>query len=145
MSYLLSTQFLLDVLGSRRPATDWIDKVPTRSVEISVVSIGQAMQQIEARARPSDREAMLRDLRRIEASFDIPGHQGVIPFEAEAARVWSRLIAAELPCTNGAGASFSLSLASKMVVATALARSATLVERPQPYHDLVDGLIVEHP
>lgn len=145
MSYLLSTQFLLDMLGSRQHATDWISKVPTRSVEISVISIGQVMQQIETRAPACDREAMLRDLRRIEASFDLPGHQGIIPFEAQAARVWSRLIDADLQRTNDAGRSITLSAASKMVVATALARSAALVEQPQPYHCLVDSLIVEHP
>jgi predicted nucleic acid-binding protein len=145
MSYLLSTQFLLDLMGSKPQATAWRDKVPTRSIEISVISIGQVMQQIDKHARASDRDAMKRDLRRIEASVDMPSYQGIVAFEADAARVWSRLIDVPLEFARTDGSRFALSLASKMVVATALTRSATLVEGPQPYHAMIADLSVEHP
>lgn len=145
MSYLLSTQFVLDILTNRSAAISWYSKTPARSVELSAVSIGQAEQQIEHYARPANRNGLLKALRRLEASLDLPGHKGVIPFEAEAARIWARLIDEPLHYTPKNGEARPLSQASKMVVATALATGATIVEAPHPYHNDVARLTVEHP
>ena len=63
MLYLLSTQVLLDILGKQSPGTQWMTTAPAGSVEISVVSIGQAQRYIGKLSSASEREKLMRALR----------------------------------------------------------------------------------
>ena len=151
MLYLLSTQVLLDILGKQSPGTQWMTTAPAGSVEISVVSIGQAQRYIGKLSSASEREKLMRALRRIEATVTGKNreHEGVVPFDGEAARIWAELADADLPyIVRNPGhpeREVPLGATGRMVVATALARSGTLIEAPQPYHERIARLLVEHP
>lgn len=147
MIYIFSTQALLDLLSGKPTITEWHKTAPARSVEVSVISIGQALRQIAGLASQNQRERLARALRRFEATLD--AYDGVVPFDAEAARAWAQLMDADLRYTgrniDGDEKDVALGVANRMVVATALARGGTIIENPQPYHDQVERLLVEHP
>lgn len=151
MAYFLSNQVLLDILGKQEAATQWMAQIPQGSVEISVLSIGQAQREIAKLCSASTREKLLRSLRRIEAAMigKDREHDGVVPFDAEAARIWAELADADLTYIvrrpHGSEEEKSLGHVARLVVASALARGATLVEAPQPYHGKIARLSVENP
>jgi predicted nucleic acid-binding protein len=144
MIYVLSTQCLLDLLVGEKYILDWIAKVRLQQVEISAVSIGQALDTITRDITdPAQRKNFERELGNIVTAAQI--HQRVIPFTDETARIWADLLGRKLPCTTPGGGTDDLSAASRMVVATALQRGASLVDKPQPYHATIPDLNVTHP
>lgn len=143
MIYLLSTQALLDLLAGEAPITTWLRGIPLQPVEISAVSIGQAQETIQQVKSIAARKNHERQLSIIVATAN--NIQGVIPFGEVAAGIWSELQGMTLKYTKPDGTMTDLSSESRMVVATALDRGATLVEAPQPYHQAIQRLTVESP
>jgi predicted nucleic acid-binding protein len=141
--YLLATQTLLDVLAGEERINAWLHEVPMREVEISAVSIGQAHTMIQQVENAAARENLERQLSKVVTIAR--ACQGVIPFDEGAARVWASLQEPTLTYQRPDGAETELSSESRMVVATALARGATLVEAKQPYHDAIPDLSVVSP
>ncbi|HEX8240493.1 MAG TPA: hypothetical protein VF574_12205 [Allosphingosinicella sp.] len=140
MIFLLATQTVLDILAGRPQIQDWLRTVPLRSVELSTVSIAQSLHKIRSSAGPAQRRAYERSLRSFLSAMQI--HQGVVPFDEAAADIWPTLMEMDLQC-GIEGKAGTLGAPSRMVVATALARDAVLVEGAQPYHSLVPGLQVQ--
>jgi predicted nucleic acid-binding protein len=140
MIYLLATQTILDILAGRPQIQKWLQTVPLHSVEISTVSIAQSLHKIRSSAAAAQRRAYERALTNFRSAMQI--HQGVVGFDDAAAEIWPTLMEMDLQCEVG-GKPASLGAASRMVVATALAREAVLVEQRQPYHHHVPGLQVQ--
>jgi predicted nucleic acid-binding protein len=143
MIYLLSTQVLLDLLTGEEPIATWLRGIPLQPVEISAVSIGQALETIQQVKSIAARKNLERQLSIIVATAN--NSQGVIPFDEDAAGIWSELQGMTLKYRKPDGTMTDLSSESRMVVATALDRGATLVEAPQPYHQAIQRLTVESP
>lgn len=141
--FFLSTQSLLDVLGGNANLLKWLSAIPMQQVEISAVSIGQALDTIQQNANGAQRKNFERGLDHIAATAR--SNQGVIPFDEGAARIWADLQARTLEYKKPNGGTTGLSPASRMVVATALQRGATFVESPQPYHAALPALAVFSP
>ena len=114
-----------------------------QQVEISAVSIGQAVDTIQQNTNPARRKNFERQLDNIITT--VRSNQGVIPFNENAARIWADLQAMTLEYKKSDGTTTELSSASRMVVATALEQGATFVEGSQPYHAAVQGLTVVSP
>lgn len=138
MIYLLSTQSILDILCGETKAQAWQKSVPANAVEVSAVSIGQALVTIQAIEKAARRHAFETALSGFVSAAKVS--QGIIPFDEEDALLWADLASLSLPYTAPDGTSAELSPSSRMVVATALHRGATLVEAPQPYHGRIKGL-----
>jgi hypothetical protein len=137
--YLLSTQSLLDYLTGEADITKWMQDIPVKSIEVSSVSVGQVHIEIAKIGDVAFRQ-------QLEIAFDkilltLQAYQGIIPFEGNAPKTWATLCSMTLmhDATN------QLSPESRMVVATALTRSATFVDRPRPYHALLPTLKVQSP
>jgi len=135
---LLSTQALLDILSGRDELTDWQHSAAANTVEVSVVSIGQARSTINGISNPARRRSFENALDSFVAAMKISDR--IISFDEDAAQLWATLVPMDLPYVERTGHKTMLSQPSRMVVATALARDAQLVEEPQPYHDLITGL-----
>jgi predicted nucleic acid-binding protein len=142
MIYILSTQALLDAITGHGNMLQWVRSAPSASIEISAVSIGQALEVIEG-ATPFRRQSLRDALARFVSAADV--YQGVVSFDADAARHWARLQQMPLRFIPRGGAEMELGTPSRMVVATALSRGGTLVEEPQPYHLSLSPLAVHSP
>jgi hypothetical protein len=136
--YLLSTQALLDILCGRDELADWQSSAAANAVELSVISIGQARGTITGISNPTRRRSFENALEGFLSAMKISDR--LIPFEEGAAQLWATLTPMDLSYAERSGNKTTLSQPSRMVVATALARDAQLVEEPQPYHALVAGL-----
>ena len=143
MIFFLSTQSLLDVLGGNENIHNWLATIPMQQVEISAVSIGQALDTIQQNSNASKRKSFERQLELI--IITVKSNQGVIPFDEEAARIWADLQARTLQYKKLDGTTTELSSASRMVVATALQQGATFVESSQPYHSAIPDLTTFSP
>ncbi len=143
MIYLLSTQSLLDLVTGEVLMTTWLRGIPLQPVEISTVSIGRVLETIRKVENIAARKHYERQLSIIVTAAN---HiQGVVPFDEDAAKIWSELQGLTLKYTLPDGTMTDLSSESRMVVATALARGATLVEAQQPYHQSIERLTIESP
>lgn len=140
MIFFLSTQSLLDVLSGKPNVLKLLESIPVQQVEISAVSIGQALDTIQQIKNLAIRKSFERPLETLIAT--VKSNQGVIPFDEAAARIWAELQARKLECKKPDGNTTQLSPASRMVVATALQRGAMFVESSQPYHADIPGLNV---
>ena len=143
MIFLLSTQSLLDLLSGNPTLHQWLSGIPMQQVEVSAVSIGQALDTIQKNTSPARRNGFQRELGKIVTV--VRSNQGVIPFDEGAAGIWADLQARTLEYKKPDGSMTELSSASRMVVATALKRGAALVESPQPYHAAIPGLTIVSP
>jgi len=143
MIFFLSTQSLLDVLSGTENILKWLSGIPMQQVEISAVSVGQALDTIQQNANAAKRKNFERQLDRIVTT--VRSNQGVIPFYEDAAPVWADLQARTLEYKRADGSTTELSHTSRMVVATALKRGATFVESSQPYHAAIPGLTIVSP
>jgi predicted nucleic acid-binding protein len=142
MVYLLSSQSLLDMLADEPPMKAWTGTVQANSIKLSSVSIGQALYQIE-QERDANLRAELDDaLEKTIRSLQI--YEGIVPFDASAARIWSKLMHMKLLHKDGSNP-IEVSSESRMVVATALAKGFTLVDAARPFHSTVQGLKVKSP
>lgn len=122
--------------------TAWVRATPVNQVGVSVISLGVVATEVERTAIAAGRaeldsnlrttQAIARRLNRIEGFG-----------EAEAA-VWATIMDMDLQI-DVQGARTGLGDPSRMVVATALARGLTLVERAQPYHGVLTSLPVVDP
>ncbi|GAB7552248.1 hypothetical protein NRB_17500 [Novosphingobium sp. 11B] len=143
MAMLLSTQALLDTLGGEQRIMAWHSATPANQVELSAVSIGQVLDLLAGIAHGGRRQAFENALNSFVALVNNYGN--VVAFDEACARQWPDLLGVPLPHVTSTGVQSDLSAASRMVVATALARNATLIEDPQPYHAQVGGLRVQAP
>ncbi len=145
--FFLSTQSLLDVLGGKGNTFKWLmgagARIPMQDVEISAVSIGQALDTIQRNTNAVMRKNFERQLTLLVTT--VRSSQGVIPFDEGAARIWADLQARTLEYRKSDGSTTELSPASRMVVATALRRGATFVESSQPYHAVIPDLTIFSP
>lgn len=139
MIFMLSTQSLLDLLTGQPGMDVWMRAKQARSVEISSVSVGQVIHHISAQSDVAYRDRLTRAFEKLLQTFH--GYQGVIPFDEDASRTWSTLLTMELMHN----ASTELSSESRMVVASALTRSATFVDAKRPYHAKLVSLKVDSP
>lgn len=112
-------------------------------VQISAVSIGQALELIQQRANPAKRNDYERQLDKL--LLIARANQNIIPFDEEAAKIWTDLKVRTLDYKVPGGGATQLSSESRMVVASTMAQGAQLVEAPQPYHAAIPGLIVVNP
>ncbi|MBV1686402.1 hypothetical protein KRR38_01620 [Novosphingobium sp. G106] len=141
MIYLLSTQALLDILTDEPAIATWRRQTPVNTVEISAISVGEALKTIEEVTNAARRRAL-------RSALDIfvaiaAGYQGIAPFDENAARIWADLEATpNLMGRSPSGREAELSSAARMIVATCLARGGTLVEATQPYHTEVKLSVV---
>lgn len=143
MGSLLSTQTLLDILGGSERTTAWFNSTPANEVQVSAVSIGQALTLIQ---RIEDTDRCLRFDNTLNSFVAIiTTFRNVIGFDEVCARQWARLQEMDLPYVAPTGVESALSVASRMVVATALALNSTLVEPLQPYHERVPNLRIASP
>jgi hypothetical protein len=143
MIELLSTQSFLDILAGHESIEQWRKAAPLHSVELSAVSIGQALAAFPSIKNQARQRSFEHALDGFVSAMQI--HQGIVPFDEGAARLWAMLLPMALPYQPPQGALTALSVASRMVVATALSRNANLVEATQPYHSLLPGLSVTSP
>jgi predicted nucleic acid-binding protein len=143
MIYMLSTQSLLDLLGGNPGITKWLSSVPVQQVEISAVSVGQAIDTIQQSANAANRNYFQRQLDRIVVT--VKSSDGLIPFDEGAARMWAELQSMKLDYKMRDGSNTELSAESRMVVATARDRGATFVEDSQPYHAAIPDLQIVSP
>jgi len=143
MIYVLSTQSLLDLLGGKPSIMNWLSTVSMQDVEISAVSIGQALDTIQQKPNAAQRKNFERQLDRIVTT--VKSSDGLISFDEGAARIWAELESKTLAYRTRDGNTTELSHASRMVVATALRRGAMFVEDSQPYHAAIPGLQVVSP
>ena len=141
--YFLSTQSLLDVISGNAKIHEWLTGISLQQIEISAVSVGQALATIQQNSNGAVRNSFERQLEKLVTT--VRSTQGVIPFDEDAARIWADLEARSLEYRMPDDSVTELSLASRMVVATALLHEATLVESPQPYHAAIAGLHVVSP
>jgi predicted nucleic acid-binding protein len=141
--FFLSTQSLLDALSGAGNTYNWLSQVTMQQVEISAVSIGQALDTIQQNTNGAVRRNFEQQLERLVVV--VRSSQGVIPFDEAAAKIWADLQARTLQYKQSNGVMTELSSASRMVVATALRRGATFVESSQPYHAAISGLTVVSP
>jgi predicted nucleic acid-binding protein len=139
MIYLLSTQCLLDILTAEPDITKWMKDKPAQSVEVSSVSIGQAYIEIAKVGDVAFRKQLEGDFEKI--LLTLQAYQGIVPFEGNAPKVWATLASMTLMHDQ----TRELSPESRMVVATALTRNATLVDKPRPYHAQLPTLKVQSP
>lgn len=139
MIYLLSTQSLLDLLTGQPEMEASMEGKQARSVEISSVSIGQVLRQIQAVNAVAARRELDSAFEKLLMVFHT--YQGVIPFDEAASKTWATLSSMTLMHDS----SVELSSESRMVVATALVRNATLVDADRPYHAVLPVLSVENP
>ena len=142
MVYLLSSQSLLDMLGDEPAMKAWTGTVQANSIKLSSVSIGQALYQIEQEQDANLRAELDDALEKTIRSLQI--YEGIVPFDASAARTWSKLMRMKLLHQDGSNP-IPVSSESRMVVATALAKGFTLVEAARPFHSAVLGLKVKSP
>jgi len=143
MIFFLSTQSLLDVLSGKGNTFKWLLGIPMQQVEISAVSVGQALDTIQRNTNAAIRKNFERQLEILVTA--VKSSQGVIPFDEDAARIWADLQARTLEYKKPDGSITELSPASRMVVASALQRGATFVESSQPYHAAIPDLTVVSP
>ena len=141
--FFLSTQSLLDVVGGDTNILKWLSGIPMQQVEISAVSIGQALDTIQQITNAAMRKNFERQLDRLVLT--VRSNQGVIPFDEDAAKIWADLQSRTLEYKMPDGSTTELSSASRMVVATALNHRATFVESSQPYHGAISGFTVVSP
>jgi hypothetical protein len=139
MIYLLSTQCLLDMLTSEPYMTNWMKDKQAQSTEVSSVSIGQAYIEIAKVDDIAYRRQLESDFEKMLLTFQ--AYQGIVPFEGNAPKVWATLTSMTLMYDQLK----ELSPESRMVVATALTRNATLIENPRPYHAQLPALKVQSP
>lgn len=119
--------------------TKWMQDKPAKSIEVSSVSVGQVHAEV----------AKIQDVafrQQLEIAFDkflltLQAYQGIVPFEGNAPRTWAILSSMTLMHD----ATTELSPESRMVVAAALSRNATLVDKPRPYHAALPTLKVQSP
>jgi len=140
--YLLSSQILLDMLSDEPAMKAWKGTVQASSIKLSSVSIGQALHQIEQEPDANLRAELEDALEKTVRSLEI--YDGIVPFDANAARTWSKLMRMKLLHKSGAN-SIEVSAESRMVVATALDKGFTLVDAPRPFHSAVAGLKIKSP
>jgi predicted nucleic acid-binding protein len=141
MIFLLSTQALLDILTDEPAMANWRLKTPVNAVEVSAVSIGEAITTIEKVSNPGRRRALGTALDIFVATAS--RYQGITPFEENIARIWADIEATpDLIGRSVSGREDELSSPARMIVATCLVRGATLVEAPQPYHSKVKLKVV---
>lgn len=139
MIYLLSTQSLLDLLTGEPKMEAWKRDKQARSVEISTVSLGQVLRIIQAETDPLERKSLELEFEKLLSAFRI--YQGIIPLDESSAKIWANLLSMKLMHDS----SKELSSESRMIVATALARNATLMDEKRPYHADLPSLNVENP
>lgn len=140
--YLLSTQSLLDMLVDEPAMKAWKTTVLASSIKMSSVSIGQALREIE-RVEDANLRAELNDsLEKTIRGLQI--YDGIVPFEANTAITWSKLMRMKLVHRDGPNP-VEVSSESRMVVATALEKGFTLVDAPRPFHSAVRGLKIKSP
>jgi predicted nucleic acid-binding protein len=142
MVYLLSSQSLLDMLGDEPAMKAWTGTVQANSIKLSSVSIGQALYQIEQEQDANLRAELDDALEKTIRSLQI--YEGIVPFDASAARTWSKLMRMKLLHQDGSNP-IPVSSESRMVVATALAKGFTLVDAARPFHSTVQRLKVISP
>jgi predicted nucleic acid-binding protein len=142
MVYLLSSQSLLDMLGDEPAMKAWTGTVQANSIKLSSVSIGQALYQIEQEQDANLRAELDDALEKTIRSLQI--YEGIVPFDASAARTWSKLMRMKLLHQDGSNP-IEVSSESRMVVATALAKGFTLVDAARPFHSTVQRLKVISP
>lgn len=143
MIFFLSTQALLDILSGRPNVEAWQSTIPLSSVEVSPVSLGQATVTIRRIANAGRKQSFENALAGFISAINISA--GIIPFDEAAAKAWATLTEMDLPYNERSGTVTQLGPPSRMVVASALSRDASLVEEPQPYHALIPGLRVTSP
>lgn len=144
--YLLSTQALLDRLSGKPEyrIIPWLNRVHTTrtAVWISVLSIGVAKQQIGQTGgmRHSAWKVALDETVRKMSDC-------ILPVEADCMQAWADLLNHPAPLkrqpTRNSPRLADLDDIDRLVVATALARQWTLIERSQPYQSLIPQLQVE--
>jgi hypothetical protein len=139
MIYLLSTQCMLDLLTGEPDMVAWMKNKPASMIEVCSVSIGQGHSEIAKETNTAFRKAL-------EASFEklllgLRLSQGIVAFDESASKVWATLSSMSLIHDQAK----ELSPESRMVVAVALTRNATFVDRPRPYHAQLTGLKVQSP
>ena len=141
--FFLSTQSILDVLSGSTNIMRWLSTIPMQQVEISAISIGQALDTIREVTNTANRKNFERQLNTFVST--VRSNKGVIPFDEAAAGIWADLQTRTLHYKKSDGSMTHLSAVSRMVVATALHRGATFVESQQPYHAAISDLIVVSP
>ena len=142
--FFLSTQTILDVLGGSTNIIKWLSTIPMQQVEISAISIGQALDTIHRNVtNTANKKNFERQLNTFVST--VRSNKGVIPFDEAAASIWADLQTRTLQYKKSDGSMTDLSAVSRMVVATALHRGATFVESQQPYHAAISDLIVVSP
>lgn len=140
--YLLSSQSLLDMLADEPAMKAWKGTVQASSIKLSSVSIGQALYEIEQQQDANLRAELYDALEKTIRSLQI--YEGIVPFDANAAMAWSRLMHMKLLHKAGSNP-IEVSSESRMVVATALDKGFTLVDASRPFHSTVQGLKVKSP
>ena len=140
--YLLSSQSLLDMLVDEPAMKAWKGTVQASSIKLSSVSIGQALYEIEQQEDANLRAELNDALEKTIRSLQI--YDGIVPFDANAAMTWSKLMHMKLLHKDGSNP-IDVSSESRMVVATALDKGFTLVDASRPFHSTVPGLKVKSP
>jgi predicted nucleic acid-binding protein len=142
MIYLLSTQSLLDLLTGKANMEAWKKSTAAQTIELSTVSIGQALNEINKLGNATTRTQLTDALERLILS--LKSYQGVVPFDENASRIWVSLMGISLLHREGKP-KVEVSSESRMVVATALARGAIYVDAKRPYHANISNLRVLSP
>jgi hypothetical protein len=140
MIYLLSSQALVDLLTGDPRMVKWIEDKPLQMIEVSAISIGQAMALIDAQADPGLRKELSEELDKL--LLWLRRFQATVPFDDSAARTWATLM--KMPNLMFDDAN-ELSPEGRMVVAVALTRNAVLIDAPRPYHGDIPSLTVQSP
>lgn len=140
MDYLLSTWALMDLISRKPqlPVFKWIDSQRTESTQIyiSVISIGLARAAIESHGDAIIKRQAEDSLQDVLESWP---PENFLDVAMDIMEPWSLLVAQGTRLQTKKRLSRStktvaLGHADRMVVATALLKSLTLVEPAQPYH-----------
>lgn len=140
--YLLASQTLFDLICGHPNVTAWASATPLNQVGISAVSLGVVAAEVERTSAAAGRAQLDSNLRKAHGiARRLNRVEGF--GEAEAA-AWAGIMDMGLRIAIQHGQS-DLGDPSRMVVATALTRGLTLVERAQPYHGVLTSLPVVDP
>lgn len=142
MIHFLSTQTILDILAGQERTKQWLASIALNSVEISAVSIGQVSYKIRQLENAGQRRAFERALPGFVSAMHI--HQGIVPFDENAAEIWPTLMEMDLRYQTPGGSESSVSATTRMTLASVLSRNASYVDDPQPFHTAIPGFQVVH-
>lgn len=138
LQYLVGTSALIDLARSGG-SIKWGAQIHFEECGLSVISLGQALSMAERMdTANSARNTWFHHINTVYSRFE--RHDGLLAVNKDTILMWSKIRHLDLKYFDADGAQKSLPPDYSLILATAIERNLTLIEKPQEYHKVLAPL-----